>query len=116
MLDKPPQQATTAPAPPRGRLFRTRSGNLVDVRELRRRRRLREAQQQQQQQQQQQEEEEQQRERDDAALLAAVMDGVGRLSASVDMRRDEAGRWRIRRTDSPSPPPPAGAAEGELDV
>ena len=111
--DAPPTTTTTAPAPRRGRLFRTRSGNLVDAPELRRRRRLREAQQQQQQQQQRREEEERRERDEEEALLAAVMDGVGRLSASVDMRRDEAGRWRIRRTDPPSPSPPP-AAESEL--
>lgn len=123
----PAPSLSSNPAPtlakPRGRLFRTRSGNLVDAQELRRRR-----QQQQEEAAQRQQEDEEQRKREqgqqrelDEALLATVMDGIGNLHihfdggadlpvdpvAAVGLCMDHSGRWRIRRPEPGSPPSPA---------
>lgn len=79
-----PPPSAPAPAPVRrGRLFRTRSGNLVSAQELRRRRRQASASTQEQ--------------RDlDAALLTMILEEIGQVSV-VNMCMDEAGRWRIQR-------------------
>ena len=108
-----PSPATPAP---RGRLFRTRSGSLVDTEELRRRRAAR-RQQQEQEEEQREREREQQRQLDEA-LLATVLHGSGHFhpgphASVVSMGMDEVGRWRILRPDRDpdSPPSPADVAD-----
>ncbi|RYP07064.1 hypothetical protein DL764_002755 [Monosporascus ibericus] len=77
-LSPPPSSFTPQPTR-RGRLYRTRSGNLVDGKEIWRRR-----------------DAPQQRRELDTALLDMILDGFGKFSA-VTMRMDEGGRWRIQR-------------------
>ncbi|KAI0119409.1 hypothetical protein F4814DRAFT_411801 [Daldinia grandis] len=73
------------PVPPpvqrRGRLFRTRSGNLVTAVEIRRRREL---------------------EQHAEELLEMILEGFGdELSRTVTFTLDDTGRWRIARQDQP---------------
>ncbi|KAK7751687.1 hypothetical protein SLS62_006348 [Diatrype stigma] len=82
--------------PRRGRLFRTRSGNLVDAQELRRRREAAAAAEQRKQQEQEQERQQQKQQRElETVLLDMVLEGIGQLSV-VNMCMDDAGRWRIQ--------------------
>ncbi|KAI1651655.1 uncharacterized protein F4817DRAFT_77796 [Daldinia loculata] len=69
------------PAQRRGRLFRTRSGNLVTAVEIRRRREL---------------------ERHAEELLQMTLEGFGdELSHTITFNLDDTGRWRIARQDQP---------------
>ncbi|KAI1655682.1 hypothetical protein F4813DRAFT_366875 [Daldinia decipiens] len=69
------------PAQRRGRLFRTRSGNLVTAVEIRRRREL---------------------ERHAEELLEMILEDFGdELSHTITFSLDDTGRWRIARRDQP---------------
>ncbi|KAL7625063.1 hypothetical protein AAE478_004277 [Parahypoxylon ruwenzoriense] len=79
----PPPPSFSPPSPPpkrRGRLFRTRSGNLVSAAEIRRRREM----------------ERQATELQDMILEGIVGDGDER---TIIFRMDEVGRWRIVRQE-----------------
>ncbi|KAI0381822.1 hypothetical protein F5Y04DRAFT_280470 [Hypomontagnella monticulosa] len=85
-LPRPSPSPSLSPSPPplpprfRGRLFRTRSGNLVNAAEIRRRREL---------------------DRHADELLDVVLEDIQEPSHIVTFGMDEEGRWRIVRRDVP---------------